>query len=184
MDMGGMTTDNMTMMSNAVFFNAINTPLYSSAWAPSTPGQYAGTCIFLIALAILFRSLLAGRHLLEMRWADQAWKRRYITVAENTPFSERIKSDINSSRGTLMTNGVEEHVAILVRQTHGSAPWRFSVDVPRAALSMVIAGVAYLLMLAVMTFNIGYYFSILAGVFIGELAVGRYHHTLEEHNGH
>ena len=29
-------------------------------------------------------------------------------------------------------------------------------------------------MLAVMTMNIGYFFSVLAGSFIGELAVGRY----------
>jgi hypothetical protein len=29
-------------------------------------------------------------------------------------------------------------------------------------------------MLAVMTMNIGYFMSVLAGVFVGELAVGRY----------
>ena len=29
-------------------------------------------------------------------------------------------------------------------------------------------------MLAVMTENIGYFFSVLAGIFIGELVVGRY----------
>lgn len=35
-------------------------------------------------------------------------------------------------------------------------------------------------MLAVMTMNIGYFFSVLAGVFVGELAVGRYS-QYEEH---
>jgi Ctr copper transporter family len=29
-------------------------------------------------------------------------------------------------------------------------------------------------MLAVMTYNIGYFMSVLAGTFVGELAVGRY----------
>lgn len=35
-------------------------------------------------------------------------------------------------------------------------------------------------MLAVMTMNIGYFFSVLAGVFVGEIAVGRYT-QYEEH---
>lgn len=35
-------------------------------------------------------------------------------------------------------------------------------------------------MLAVMTMNIGYFFSVLAGAFVGELAVGRYG-QYEEH---
>lgn len=29
-------------------------------------------------------------------------------------------------------------------------------------------------MLAVMTMNVGYFFSVLAGIFVGELAVGRF----------
>jgi copper transporter 1 len=39
----------------------ITTALFSSSWKPATTGQYAGTCIFLIAFAIIFRALLAAR---------------------------------------------------------------------------------------------------------------------------
>jgi len=56
-----------------------------------------------------------------------------------------------------------------------TAPWRFSIELPRAGLSTVVSGVGYLLMLAVMTFNVGYFLSVLAGIFVGELAFGRIH---------
>jgi hypothetical protein len=39
---------------------------------------------------------------------------------------------------------------------------------------MVNAGVGYLLMLAVMTVNVGYFISVLAGTLIGELIFGRF----------
>lgn len=32
-------------------------------------------------------------------------------------------------------------------------------------------------MLAVMTYNVGYFFSVLAGAFIGELALGRFYQS-------
>ena len=43
------------------FFTSTSTPLFSLSWSPSTAGQYAGTCIFLIVLAALFRALVAIR---------------------------------------------------------------------------------------------------------------------------
>ena len=42
-------------------------------------------------------------------------------------------------------NGVEERVRVVRRAGRETAPFRLSVDVPRALLVVVIAGVAYLL---------------------------------------
>jgi copper transporter 1 len=128
-----------------VFFNAHDTPLYSANWAPSSSGAYAGTCIFLVMLAIVQRALVATKSILEARWRDQAWKRRYIVVADKTPFSEKLSGDADSTTGVLTANGVEENVKMIRHQGHGAIPWRFSVDLPRAVFATLISGVGYLL---------------------------------------
>ena len=57
-----------------VFFTSTTTPLFSSRWSPTSTGSYAGTCIFLIALAVVFRGLLAGK----TSWSDDGMKKRSI----------------------------------------------------------------------------------------------------------
>jgi len=173
-----MDSSEMTM----AFFNSQETPLYSKGWSPSGTGGYAGTCLFLIILAVVYRSLFALKHILEARWTDQAWNRRYVVVADKQPVSERAQRDPDLKTAVLTANGVDECVKVLHKPVTGVQPWRFSVDLPRAAMVTVIAGIGYLLMLAVMTYNVGYFLSILAGTLIGELAVGRYNQIVEEHH--
>ncbi|KAL8784114.1 MAG: hypothetical protein Q9213_004173 [Squamulea squamosa] len=163
------------------FFASITTPLFSSAWSPGSTGAYAGTCIFLIIFAAIYRLLVAGKHLLEHRWLDIESKRRYVTVRDMPTERERIHLDIGSKNATLISEqGVEEDVKVIRRSRRPVTPWRFSVDGPRAVYATVTAGVGYLLMLAVMTMNIGFFLSVLGGTFLGELAFGRYTQQ-EEH---
>ncbi|ODH47144.1 hypothetical protein GX48_06739 [Paracoccidioides brasiliensis] len=168
-------------LTMAMVFQTIQaTPLYSNDWTPRSAGTYAGTCIFLIVLAVIFRALLAAKSMLEHRLAAAAMSRRYVVVAGQLPAAERIQMDPNASTGTLVSaNGVEEKVRVVANLKGQTAPWRFSVDLPRALLVMVTAGVGYLLMLAVMTMNVGYFMSVLAGVFVGDVGLGRYNHFNE-----
>jgi len=157
------------------FQNSQLTSLYSAAWTTTNSRSYAGSCIFLIVLAIVNRCLLAAKTGIERRWVAAALARRYILVAGQKPESERIEQDPDAKAHTLISaQGVEEKVKVVRRTSRGPIPWRFSVDVPRALLLVVISGVGYLLMLAVMTLNVGYFLSVLAGFFIGELVVGRF----------
>lgn len=131
---------------SSIFLSSTSTPLYSIAWTPASTGSYAGTCLFLIILAVLFRGLQAGKNILEHRWLDTELNRRYISVRGKPTESERIDSDSNAKTGTLVTErGIEEHVKVVRRKRHGVGPWRFSVDLPRAAYVTVMVGVAYLL---------------------------------------
>ncbi|KAK6586368.1 hypothetical protein PZA11_001425 [Diplocarpon coronariae] len=174
MDMDSNSTSMSASMMSMTFFTSSKTSLYSALWTPSSPGEYAGTCIFLILLAVIFRSLLAVKQWKETAWMDAEFNRRYVTVAGKQPKSERISQDADTKRMTLTENGVEEDVMVVKKRSMGIRPWRITTDPVRAFLDTVIAGVGYLLMLAVMTMNVGYFLSVLGGTFLGSLAFGRY----------
>lgn len=145
MDMGG-TGETMSMSSMTMaFFTATNTPLYSASWTPSSAGAYAGTCIFLIILAIVLRALFTAKTFLEMRALESALKRRYVVVADQQTPADKAFNDANSMTGILTTNGLQENVRIVQAPVKHTQPWRFSVDLPRAIIMTLVAGIGYLL---------------------------------------
>ncbi|KAJ5502628.1 Ctr copper transporter [Penicillium fimorum] len=186
MDMGSSSTHSMSsssMSMTMVFTNTHDTPLFSNTWTPSSSGSFAGTCIFLIVLAIIDRCLMAFKATMERHWLATHLNRRYVTVAGKSTEAGNIDSDPDAKIASLITaQGVEESVKVVHNISRGPIPWRFSVDLPRALLFLCIMGISYLLMLAVMTMNIGYFCSVLGGAFLGELAVGRFIQTNE--HGH
>lgn len=139
-----------SMSMSMVFTTDHSTPLYSNAWTPTSTGAYAGTCIFLIILAIIARCLQAWRTTLEQRWHDRAINRRYVVVAPTD--SERSSSEVIDDRGksdeaVLTTRGLDEKVRVVRNNSRSKEckPWRLSVDLPRACIYTVQAGVGYLL---------------------------------------
>lgn len=147
MDMG--SSGSMSSMS-MVFTTDHSTPLFSSQWTPTSTGGYAGTCIFLIVLAVIGRLLSAARQRLETKWHDRALQRRYVVIAgENAGERERQldASAEKSDEATLTTRGVDENVRVIrtARSNVQGKPWRISTDLPRACIFTVQAGVGYLL---------------------------------------
>ena len=144
--MGGMDHSSSSMSMTMTFQNTHDTPLFSKLWTPSSDGSYAGTCIFLIILAVIDRLLFAFRAMMERRWLSAYVNRRYITIAGKTPEAARIERDPDSKDASLVTaQGVEESVKVVQRTTPVIMPWRFSVDLPRALIFLCITGVSYLL---------------------------------------
>lgn len=128
------------------FTNSHDSPLYSQHWMPASAGGYAGTCIFLVLLGVTFRLLWAAKVLLEIRWSAEAKNRRYVLIKGQSTEAARIDSDPDAKAGSLITvNGIEESVKVVKAGPRSIQPFRLSVDVPRAALFMIITGVGYLL---------------------------------------
>ena len=173
MDMDMDSSSSATSMPMIMTFQTQRaTALYAAAWTPRSPAAYAGTCIFLIALAAIWRLLHAAGHQLERRWHDRAVRRRYVVLADDGngaggtggtgDASAREKrpgttssgdgegegDDERSAEATLTTRGVDERVRVVrtaVLRRGEVAAWRVSTDVPRAGLLVVQAGVGYLL---------------------------------------
>lgn len=126
MDMGGSMGGGMTMsMADMamVFFTSTVTPLYSNAWTPNNAGQYAGTCIFLIILPVIFRAILAVRFNLP------------AILARTTAWHE---TDILRHSSDESGDWKEA-----IQQVH--RPWSINEALLRATLDTLLAGVSYLM---------------------------------------
>ena len=150
-----------------VFFTSRTTPLLSAAWSPATTGQYAGTCIFLVALAVAFRALLAFKSVQERRWAARVRRRPAAAAAVEKRRDVAAATSVDDEAAERK----EARAGLVSRATSASAssssstgnagaahrqppsqdrlaplqPWRLSVDLPRACLVLVLVGVGYLL---------------------------------------
>ena len=92
------------------FHTGYDTFLFSG-WTPNNQAQYAGTCLFIIFVALLYRAIRTKEH------------------------------DV----------------------------FRWSVTLPNALKGTIKAAAGYCLMIAVMSMNVGYGLSTLAGLFLGSL---------------
>lgn len=131
-DMDGMTMSMADMIM--VFFTSYTTPLFSASWNPTSEGQYAGTCIFLIVLAFALRFMLAVKPILEARF-----------------WSSNIKRDSDGD-GLLEhdevynKNDTAQVVAVARRDfSRRWSGWRVGPSAARATYELAIAGVGYLL---------------------------------------
>ncbi|KAI0995098.1 hypothetical protein K3495_g13083 [Podosphaera aphanis] len=158
MNMGGMNMDSGAGMQSMSFFSSTSTSLYVRIWTPTGPAGYAATCIFLISLAIISKGLVVVKARLEAHWKDTDFERQYPELGSNGFSESEFKDD-----------------ALKVpKRSVSYKSWRPCVDPVRAVMDTVSAGIGFLLMLAVMTMNIGYFISVLGGIFIGSLAFGRF----------
>ncbi|KAK0656913.1 Ctr copper transporter [Cercophora newfieldiana] len=125
------------------FFQATNTPLLFNGTAPTNPGQYAGACIVLILLGILACVLINMKAVLQRgAWAPVVEKKEEASLL-------RDEEKVAAKEGTTVIQRVG-----------------------MATYEVLLVGLAYVLMLAVMTMNVSYFLSVLAGIWIGTALLG------------
>ncbi|KAM5538233.1 hypothetical protein V8D89_008120 [Ganoderma adspersum] len=193
MDMSSSNSSSvMDMMVPYLHFTGGDNLLFE-AWHPSSRGALAGACIGLVLFAIFERWVNGMRGVLEARWRQQALATMLSSTSENSCHASGSPSSVPgaSKLKEVGTSGVEE-VDInpspsqpgrrLPRPIRTFPPFIPSHDIPRGALFAFQALLYYVLMLAVMTFQAGYLISIVAGLTIGEVLLGRF--GAKSHPGH
>ncbi|KAH8999695.1 CTR copper uptake transporter [Lactarius hatsudake] len=157
--------------------------LWFLGWAPRTAGAMVGTCIGLFMLALAERWLSAMRAVMEAHWRTRfglsslphavlmySLYSAQIVLANNLNTSSVATSDKPSSKSS------QPSYDTFRRRV---PPFILSYDVPRGIMRMALASIGFLFMLAVMTFQLGFIFSIVIGLGVGETLFGRYSPHLE-----
>jgi hypothetical protein len=169
-------------MGMMTFHSGMGDSLWVASFAPSSGPSYFGALILLVALGVLYRSLYSLAAYVE------AVSRRRMLLYANELNSASPANTNNDSVSKDAVGGVSPKRVTSIIQSRASTSdfvtvaldplenpaWRWSVDMPRALIQVLATGIGYLLMLAVMTGNIGYFIAVLFGIFFGELLFGRF----------
>jgi hypothetical protein len=123
-------------------------------WVPDTNAYYAATWFAIFVFGIMYELLKLVRSRLEKKWNAE-----FEGQAENQML-------LNSSIFT------------------AQMPFIWRVDLLRAFLHLLEVGWGLLIMLIAMTFNVGLFFAVLAGAFVGMLFVGRFIHYVPKASCH
>ncbi|KAK7204919.1 Ctr copper transporter family-domain-containing protein [Myxozyma melibiosi] len=175
MDMSS-TSSSMDMTSMSFHANSQDF-LLATGWTPSNRGQYVGACIFLIVLAVIYRATHVIKHRTERYLVARA---RVNAVPAASPPEDSDLEKYVAASGASTSAEQRRQVPRPFDFTH-ARPWRVSIDVPLSVIQFFLSAISYLLMLAAMSFNLGYFFSILGGILLGELLLGRFASSFEAH---
>lgn len=184
MDMGGDSSSGMSHSMAMTFHSNMVDALFSDQWVPSNRGQYAGTCIFIVFFAMIYRGLFVVKFKLDEKLIKCGKLNKQVValtdIGRDQPYKslrdieDELDEEEEQERLQKLERPEQPSPAPTMTTRQGPRPWRLSVDVPRAAIQTVLSGVGYLLMLITMTYNVGYFVSVLGGIFLGELLFARY----------
>lgn len=125
--------------------------LWFLGWVPQSAGAMIGACIGLFLLALLERWLAASKGLMELHWNTRA----ELMLVEKLNASPTLEPRVFGYR--LM-----------------APPIFLPYDIPRGVVYASHACLNYLIMLAIMTFQLGFILALIAGSGVGETLFGRF----------
>ncbi|RAH49995.1 putative copper transporter crmD [Aspergillus brunneoviolaceus CBS 621.78] len=176
------------MAMSAIFRGGTQITLFSSALSTQSVGAYLAALVALCLLAWFNRFLAALRYQIEATQPLSSGSSRFPLQSFPTA-EEWDDGSANSAPSAGLIPGHEKshesNDRLLPRLVcpfptwAASRPWRWRIDGLNTLLEGIRSLTGYLLMLAVMTFNLGVLAAIVAGVMVGELTLGRFSHSAQ-----
>lgn len=166
------------MAGTPVLFHTTPVPLFVDTKNPGS--YYWANCIGVVLATLLLRLLIALRPSLEKHfWDGPVWPSTeklsgdsgsFVPLAahDDYPRGEDARLELEETSDWPRQRRPDPARRHIPRSWPAVAGQRIS----RAIFEVLIVGLGYLLMLAVMTMNIGYFLSVLAGVFLGTVILG------------
>jgi solute carrier family 31 (copper transporter), member 1 len=142
-----------TPMMLPYFHAGITEYVLFQKWVTSNNAQYFGALVFVFFLSLSLECLQTVRAKLEWRWSQE--------VEANTDVKS---SALNDASASLIAPKVD-----WVAQ-----PFRLKVELGRSGMRVLEGAVDLLIMMVIMTFNVGFFFAILCGLFVGSFALSRH----------
>ncbi|CAO3666753.1 hypothetical protein G6F70_007348 [Rhizopus microsporus] len=142
--------------------------IWINTWVPNSEGAYIGACFGLFFMAVLSRGLPA----IEAYYVTWRMLRANKTNQLDTSINESAQVDIEKTPAQNFLRSNALYPSPLKLPT--VPPFSWKADTIRSLLSAFSSFISYLLMMVVMTGNGGFFFIIIGGIFVGELAFGRY----------
>ncbi|KAF1852031.1 uncharacterized protein K460DRAFT_269665 [Cucurbitaria berberidis CBS 394.84] len=191
------------MGMSSTFSASTRVTLWFTDWTTTTTATYVLTIFFLCFLGIFNRFLGALKSQLEMKWSaqrdstttsvatpsgekpEETTNRRHARQWSRKLRSEPIRLEDQDGQETeplspvpqlshTEEGGTKRQMSASRRFWVANAPWSVKKDGISAALEFLRALIGYILMLAVMTYNIGFLFAVTGSVLLGEMVFGRY----------
>ncbi|KAG5437731.1 hypothetical protein PCANB_000444 [Pneumocystis canis] len=152
----------MSMGTSMGFFCSTKTALFISTWVPRSSFQYFLALIFIFCLGIIYKILSAYK---------SYWEYQQRIKYKNQP-----QSINNADTNYPSTEYLEQPFESMLNKEKNkqNSPFQYQACFIRGSLQFFICFISYLLMIVVMTMNIGYFFTAIIGISIGEMILFRY----------
>ncbi|ORY89905.1 Ctr copper transporter [Syncephalastrum racemosum] len=172
--------------------------LWFTSWVPKSESAYIGACFGLLFFSVLSRAIVA----IEIYFVAYTSRKFMEVHGGSAPFGlssavrpgrsrvvqkHRGEKSKEPSDSTSDESDLEHQTYPRPFQLPQVPPFSWHADTFRSFLTALSAFINYLLMLVVMTGNGGFFIVIIVGVFVGEMAFGRFRSLgsfREEHGMH